>query len=349
MTEHAHPSSERTGRTPFPSQRGREQDDAANTEIDLSTYPALQAHRFGPNEALTLSVEQIRQLRDFGDQIRQERSTRVTFPVETATQVKRVVYACSGGKIDPLIIDSERYQGLLAFYIGDLAERPKLPELFAFKGGIARKLLAQLLRLNMFMAPPRDCDIAAIGNVDAAEVTRISMTHTADDFRINHRHGVERCKSPQIYFENRDITINELLVFNELAIVTPLALVDLISATTRLSRSYNYPGKLFTGRFVRLLQFAALCQVERGDVYMPDVNTEVRIPCQPFDVALNLAKAFARSPEVARVYLRLASQHISLKSSSHGSRHKIGLSDDLVKALAFLRKDPKCANVLSGI
>lgn len=178
---------------------------------------------------------------------------------------------------------------------------PKLPQNYGFKGGAAREVLASLAHQRPLRCP-RDVDVIRRGAFHIPGDMEVARIYMPEDF--THGARVEIIKSMSHYMTSRDITWNELAVFENTLFLTPLAALDTMGHTLRPSRYrggslHRLPtldGKILL-KLVRLFAEGELWGDPVELVGIPESTS-----FSDFDLALQLDKAFQRSPETARVF-----------------------------------------------
>lgn len=184
----------------------------------------------------------------------------------------------------------------------DGAELPVLPAGYFYKGGAARLVLGRVLGVSL--GPPRDLDIVRFGGRWTHEDTRLSRELMPLDFERGQ--GVELSGHVATYLGSRDLSINEVFCGGAEIQATPAAVLDTIGGVLRPCR-YGYgsirrPPTVRGGTVAKMLRLRAEGRID-GLVWNV-VGVPADQPIAPFDLALQLDKAFARSRSVAEEFLR---------------------------------------------
>jgi hypothetical protein len=173
---------------------------------------------------------------------------------------------------------------------------------YGLKGGAARELFAALAHQRL-VRPPRDIDLVRRGSfvIAADEVAAKSlMPH-------DYKHGarVELIRSMPKYLTSRDVTVNELAVFDDVATVSLLGALDTLGHTLRPSRyrggSIHKLPSLDGRIFLKMVRLFAEAECHGDPVQLVGIPDQISF--SEFDLALHLDKAFQRSIEVARRFV----------------------------------------------
>jgi hypothetical protein len=179
---------------------------------------------------------------------------------------------------------------------------PPLPEGYFYKGGAARLALGRAVAVAM--GTPRDLDIVRFGWRWTTHDTRLSRELMPLDFERGW--GVEVCVDLATYLATRDLSVNEVVFGHGEVVASPVAVLDTIGGVLRPCRyargSIHHPPTLRGGTVAKMLRLRAEGRVD-GAVWnlvgVPDDQ-----PIEPFDLAVQLDKSFARSEAVAREFVR---------------------------------------------
>jgi hypothetical protein len=173
---------------------------------------------------------------------------------------------------------------------------------YGLKGGAARELFAALAHQRPARSP-RDIDVVRRGSfaIVADEVVAKSlMPH-------DYRHGarVELIRSMPKYLASRDVTVNEVAVFDDVAFVSLLGALDTLGHTLRPSRyrggSIHKLPSLDGRIFLKMVRLFAEAECHGDPVQLVGIPDQISF--SEFDLALHLDKAFQRSIEVARRFV----------------------------------------------
>lgn len=193
---------------------------------------------------------------------------------------------------------------------------PKLPDTYAFSGGVARAGLLRALKIKP-NAVYRDIDIVRFGGASqkTPEDVLLESTYMPEDSM--HGYGVQRYPSPETYLLSRDLTISEIYMDQKHLVFTPQCLLDTIRGIVRLTdferRQLNsvQPKTKILAKAVRIL---AQGIVENGDFYMDnEISTILNEQfIAIFYQALHFLRSMEHSEEAAREYLRILKKHNSV-------------------------------------
>ncbi|MFN4896079.1 MAG: hypothetical protein ACK5HO_09835 [Pseudomonadota bacterium] len=172
---------------------------------------------------------------------------------------------------------------------------------YGLKGGAARECLAAIAHQRP-ERPPRDIDLVRRGSFAIASDEDIARQYMPCDFM--HGARVELIRSMPRYLASRDLTVNELAVFQGSIFVSLLGALDTLGLTFRPSRYrggsiHRQPlleGKVFL-KMARLFAEAECYNDPAELVGIPD-----QVTFSDFDLALHADKALQRSTSVARLF-----------------------------------------------
>jgi hypothetical protein len=176
-----------------------------------------------------------------------------------------------------------------------------LPEGYFFKGGAARRALGLTLRGH---APfPRDLDIVRFGSGWTEHDSIVSRSLMPQDFERGF--GVEVIANLGRYMANRDLSVNEVVSGGGEVVASPLAVLDFIGGVLRPCKyrpgSIHRPPSLGSLTVVKMLRLRAEGLVDGARWSLVGVPPDQTI--EPFDVAVQLDKAFSRSRRAAEVFI----------------------------------------------
>lgn len=176
-----------------------------------------------------------------------------------------------------------------------------LPNGYYYKGGAARQMLGRLLGVHA--PPPRDIDLVRFGGVWNAGDTAISKRLMPLDFERGF--GVEICSDMRRYHATRDLSVNEVIYGNGEVLASPIAVFDTLGGVLRpcqyIGGSIHRAPALRSATVMKMLRLRAEGIVDGFPWAL--IGVPPRQDIEPFDVALQLDKAFARSRRVAEVFI----------------------------------------------
>jgi hypothetical protein len=114
----------------------------------------------------------------------------------------------------------------------DTADNPMPPPPYGIKGGAARERLVEALRVRS-PRPPRDLDLIRRGSFKVAGDDLVAKRYMPRDYA--HGARVEIISDLDRYLRSRDLTINEVAVFDKGASCSVLAALDSIGLIIRPS------------------------------------------------------------------------------------------------------------------
>lgn len=172
---------------------------------------------------------------------------------------------------------------------------------YGYKGGAARLVLSQSLGEPVWNYVPRDVDIVRIGIGSERTDWLVAKQFMPEDFA--HGAGVEILSDEAEYFSTRDTTINEVLVIGSRVTCTVLCLEDFLnSVLAPTPHSMQSTGQVEGRTLAKLLRFQAISEIEGRPMRLERLGTIPEV--QPFDIALHLDRALARSAKVAELYVK---------------------------------------------
>ncbi len=184
---------------------------------------------------------------------------------------------------------------------------PKLPQGYFYKGGAARCMLESLLDRGYAM-PPRDLDVVRFGRKWCDMDTRVSKEFMPRDFERGS--GVELSPAAAVYFDGRDLSINEVLADNTSLRFTPVCLLDSLGCVLRpcwyRGGSIHRPAALKGRTLLKMLRLAAEADVLGASWLVVGVPDEVMV--EDFDLAIELNKALFRGRETAEKFIALCAE-----------------------------------------
>lgn len=213
--------------------------------------------------------------------------------------------------------------------ITPLIQELDLAKSYGFKGGMARELLAETLKLRQFRTP-RDIDLVRKGSYFREQDRLVAQRLMPNDYK--HGARIELIRSLPRYFTSRDLTINEVVAFKDEIAISTIGLLDHVSNTIRPSRYqggtiHRQPeldGRVLL-KMIRLFAESEHFNESVELVGLPDI-----INFSEFDLAINLDKAYQRGPKVAAIF----AETLVLLGGLSASSDPLG---DLLKQLEHLR------------
>lgn len=243
----------------------------------------------------------------------------------------------------------------------------KLEEGYAYKGGAARDILEQELKITT-SSSVRDIDLLKIVDDENEDKDRVmAEKYCPED--LENGHGVEKLEKE--YFETRDFTINELLVSGNQIFLTKECLLDTARGIIRFSDyekkelfnnyddylekdekelvlkgdekpSYferykdeknNINSKFFVNDklMAKALRFSALQSTKRREITIADENVYKYLDINNFHIALHLDRALEQGIEVAEKYIEELILYKQLPPMKEKSPRQILL--DVIKML----------------
>lgn len=176
---------------------------------------------------------------------------------------------------------------------------PKLPIGYFFKGSAPREQLRRLLFPDRHPLKVRDFDLVRLSETPDTEDHRLSMKYMDEDYE--HGRGVEVVESKDIYFQTRDLTMNEVLFQDRTLECTFRALEDLASGTIRTTEHVTYAKGEVQGRtYLKAIRLYSESTIRNYDTRL-ELNEAPQLV--DFDIALHLERALSIGPEVAEEYL----------------------------------------------
>ncbi|NTU66970.1 MAG: hypothetical protein HGB08_03540 [Candidatus Moranbacteria bacterium] len=215
-----------------------------------------------------------------------------------------------------------------------------LEDRYAYKGGVARAILLKELGIDKD-AEARDIDIAKVVNEEQDERDEsIAKKYSEEDFLNGH--GIEKLE--QEYFETRDFTMNEVLVYDGRIYLTKQCLLDTVRRIIRFAdfekKELRYPPHgNEDGFFVKdklmakALRFVA-DEISRGrKMEIADVEAYEYLDINDFHIALHLDRALGQGYQVAVEYVQL------LKDSEQLPGYEGSPEDILRELVNNIKKD----------
>jgi len=194
---------------------------------------------------------------------------------------------------------------IFSFKIND-SQFPTMPPQYAFKGGVARKALAQLLQLNIHTTEVRDIDIISFGNRDEENDQLIAQTLMQDDwlFAKNPRTIIDIQESIKGYFRTREFTINQVFLQRNKILCTAQCLADLIAGIIRPTSFHLRinSGKVESIVAAKAVRFYSEGRIEGREMHLSLFKVK-GCYVKKFHLALHFIRALERSEETALLYM----------------------------------------------
>lgn len=150
---------------------------------------------------------------------------------------------------------------------------------------------------------PRDLDVVRFGGGWNETDTFVSKEVMPRDFERGF--GVEVCSNIERYLSSRDLSVNEVVFGGGVVRASPIAVLDTIGGLLRPCKyrpgSMRHPPSLSGATVVKMLRLRAEGIVDGHPWSISGVPADQII--DPFDVAVQLDKAFARSDRVAELFI----------------------------------------------
>lgn len=177
---------------------------------------------------------------------------------------------------------------------------PILDPPYALKGGAARLMMNALTGEKVKNKTPRDLDLVRIGAGSPQEDDRMAKLYMPDD--LQYGNGVELIDDIAQYMQSRDLTINQVLLYDQQLICTPQALRDSINGVLRPTEHVLGKDNLPPGRIVmKMVRMKSVAAIEHKNFQIAAIPEDTRIT--PFDIALHLDRTMARSVTAAEHYI----------------------------------------------
>lgn len=179
-----------------------------------------------------------------------------------------------------------------------------LPGGYGYKGGAARALLMRILGVDTTYVP-RDFDIIRLTDDEPYQGADVDVAkqYMANDFEYGH--GVEVIHDENIYFESRDLTINEVYATKDRVVATRQCIADTLRGVIRPTYNLLHCEGLRGGNLAKIIRFYAEAIERYDEATIEDLPVYALEPSSiyPFYLALNLDKAYEKSPRIAREFV----------------------------------------------
>lgn len=177
---------------------------------------------------------------------------------------------------------------------------------YGYKGGAARLALQAALGLPTYGRRPRDLDLVRVSSHSDTIDTLVTAKISPEDAR--HGFGVECITNFQQYLNTRDITLNEVIVFQERVIASYQAINDMKDGTLRVTAFGLTQDLESQNRIVaKMLRLEAEAQYFRQPSYtlvLPPLSS-----ISLFSFLIHLERTLTKKPRLAELFIQLCSQH----------------------------------------
>ena len=316
-------------------------------------FPALREHRVEqdgeaavlPAEVRTAAQDAAEALRYGGRKPRRRRGrgkprAEAGEPAEPPVDPMEAALDAIEDLLDALGIPEDAYEigeNTLAFPVDadDLAGYPPMPPGYGYKGGVARKALARVLRLPLSTSAVRDIDLLRLGGTPPEHDQRLAEVYMTDDV-IHGDAEVEEIVSPLDYLTSREFTVNEVLFVDGVVRITPLGLLDTLGGVLRITQAHlnRNRGRVHPVVGFKALRFAGTGRHEGNNIRVARFRLSYRPRAHPlaFFFALQLSRAFEADPAIAELYMGMAQRR--------GFLEHVGLEEDITapEAAALLKE-----------
>lgn len=287
-------------------------DNAAKPE----DYPALRFHRVTQDgETADLPAEVVGRAREVAETLagRRRRRRRSAKPTRS-TPAPSAAEEAIEDLLEALDVPEEAYDigpNSVVFTVSDdeIADYPPMPSGYGFKGGVARKALARVLRLPISTAAVRDIDLLRAADTPPDHDRELTERYMTDDL-IHGDAQVEALTTARDYFNTREVTVNQIIFLDGEIEITHLGLLDTLGGVIRVTKQHigtNY-GRAHPIVAFKVLRFAANLRAEGREPLIPHFRVNFRRRPHPFAFffALQLSRAFESGPDVAGFYVDYA-------------------------------------------
>lgn len=182
----------------------------------------------------------------------------------------------------------------------------RLPSGYGYSGGAARALLMRNLGIDPYYMP-RDIDVVRLDREEPYDRAdeEVAAKFMLEDFA--HNHGVRDESDQDRYFNDRDLTINQIIATDKEILITRLGLLD---SARHIIRPTDYEKKAFDGEIgpkmlARVLRFYVEMINRYGNVSIEGINDCVfeKLFVKSFYFALQLDKAVEVSYRLGQDYV----------------------------------------------
>ncbi len=219
---------------------------------------------------------------------------------------------------------------------------PYLPEGYWYKGGVPRETLRRLLHPLSNTLDVRDFDIFRTKETDDDYDHSLSLQYLSDDYEFGH--GIEVVEDLPVYFQSRDLTVNEVALHCERLGYTSQAEQDLRTLSLRPTRSIcNAQGEPPSNTWCKAVRLAVEGRAN-------GVPWELCFDAMPkhtalFDVALQLDRSFLSGLDVGLDFLNTLKEYGFLHHLPDSSAGVVAIIEESAKQLRqgirFFRNIPR--------
>ncbi|MEM9940817.1 MAG: hypothetical protein AAF939_04435 [Planctomycetota bacterium] len=299
--------------------------------VDPGVFPIL-----GPHHFVHQIDDQIRkEFESLGDLLYEKRVVHhwTNFPIRIRTRIQLLLKQLVDLPFEFV------YPCVFVCHL-DSMELPILPPQFAFKGGVARKVLAQALGLNANTSQVRDMDVFYRGeNPDPDDVKQVAMSFMQDDWLLAKRPNKIISKQPSLkgYLRTREFTINQLLLEGNQITSSIQSVCDLVAGVIRptIHHLQSQKGKVEGIVAAKAVRFLVEGKNE-GRVMRLDKMAISNHGINKFKIAVHLARALEHGEAVGAHYLEECHQRGLIKFPFDGS---------VDHAITQLRKNRRVLNL----
>ena len=225
-------------------------------------------------------------------------------------EVKEVLaefgFDINGLELDKQIELSGKPEALYRLKVKNHFWDKKLPQGYGYSGGAARALLMRNLGIDPNYTP-RDIDIIRLNNEEPYEGAdkEITAQFMPEDSKYNH--GVRDESDQTSYFNNRDLTINQVIATDDEILITRLGLLDSARHIIRLTdfEKNRFTNDIGPKMISRILRFYVEMINRYGDATIDGVEDYVfeKQFVKSFYFALQLDKAVEISYGLGQDYV----------------------------------------------
>jgi len=195
----------------------------------------------------------------------------------------------------------------LAFEL-DCTPFPALPEGYAYKGGVARKALAQALGLNAYTTMVRDIDVVYVGKRRNRETDQLIGKSLMQDDWLTSTHPervVEFQSSIRGYMRTREFTVNQVIFMENRVVCSLQALCDMYANCLRITLAHRrrYKGKVGGIVAAKAVRFFVEGNAEGRDIRLDRLDVSQDAPLTTFHAALHFTRAKEQSPALGDAFL----------------------------------------------
>lgn len=200
-------------------------------------------------------------------------------------------------------------EGYICLRVASKVGLPRIPQGYYYKGGAAR----ENLRRTVLPALPelfiRDLDLFRYAATDDSHDHEISRSLMKNDYEFGR--GVEVVENQHLYLATRDLTVNEVLCDHRQIVCSFACLEDMTKGILRPTKHVqNVAGEIDSFTAMKILRLASEKLVKGVSFKIFDLPPCNRV--DPFALALNMERCFARGPEYGEEFITLAWEYRAL-------------------------------------